>query len=96
MQQFLNHPQVERKRAIAAIEFLNGPMQNVQVSELRRIYKAYQQTQSIAELIAAIEAMRSAYGVDIKPPAENPEKPPPKLKREDLRLICFDVLSESG
>ena len=96
VQQFLNHPQVERKRAIAAIEFLNGPMQNVQVSELRRIYKAYQQTQSIAELIAAIEAMRSAYGVDIKPPAENPEKPPPKLKREDLRLICFDVLSESG
>ena len=94
VQQFLNHPQVERKRAVAAIEFLNGPMQNVQVSELRKIYKAYQQTQSIAELIAAIEAMRSAYGVGMKPQGEKAATLLPKLKREDLRLICFDVLSE--
>ena len=94
VQQFLNHPQVERKRAISAIEFLNGPMQNVQVAELRKIYKAYQQTQSIQELIAAIEAMRSTYGVDRRPQAEQAEKSLRKLNREDLRLVCFDVLSD--
>src|SRR5882762_691392 len=52
VQQFLNHPQVDRKRAIAEIAFLNGPMQNVQVAELRKIYRLYRQTQSIPELIA--------------------------------------------
>ena len=47
IQSFLNHPEVDRKRAIAGISFLNGPMQNVQVAELRKIYKLYQQTKSV-------------------------------------------------
>jgi hypothetical protein len=37
VQQFLKHPQVEQKRAVAAIEFLNGLMQNVQAAELRKV-----------------------------------------------------------
>jgi hypothetical protein len=69
-------------------------MQNVQVAELRKIYRAHQQTQSIQELIAAIEAMRSAYGVDRRPQAEQTGKSFRKLNREDLSLICFDVLSD--
>jgi hypothetical protein len=95
VQQFLNHPQVDRKRAIAEIAFLNGPMQNVQVAELRKIYKLYQQTQSITELIAEIDAMRSAFGAQPKAPSDRPLAAVPKLRREDLRLICFDVLSST-
>lgn len=62
--------------------------QDVQVAELRKIYKAYQQTQSIQELIAAIEAMRSAYGVERRPQGGKTEAQLPKLNRDDLRLIC--------
>jgi len=32
------------------------------VRELKKLYKGFQQTQSIADLIAGVEAMRSAYG----------------------------------
>jgi hypothetical protein len=93
VQQFLNHSQVERQRAVTIITFLNGPMQNIQVSELRKIYKAYQETQSIAELVADLDGMRATYAVGQQIPNKN-GKPLPKLQREDLRLICFDVLSE--
>jgi aromatic ring hydroxylase len=71
-------------------------MQNVQVSELKKVYKAYQQTQSIRELIAGLEMMQAAYASakHAQAPSRN-GKQLPKLRREDLRLVCFDVLSDS-
>lgn len=92
VQSYLNHPQVERKRAIGIIEFLNKPMLRVQVTTLRALHKAYQQTRSIAELIEGVEAMQSAYGANLKPQKDTlPARP--RLQREDLQLICFDVIS---
>jgi hypothetical protein len=70
-------------------------MQNVQVAELRKLYKIYQQTQSISELIAGIEAMRSAFGAEAKLAPEKAPKPDAKLLREDLQLICFDILTSN-
>jgi len=94
VQQFLNHPMVERKRAIAAIGFLNRPMLGVQVRELKKLYKAFQQKQSIPELIVGVEAMHSAYGAGGNQEAKNGASVQ-KLRREDLRLICFNVVSSS-
>jgi superfamily II DNA or RNA helicase len=93
IQGFLNHPDVERKRAISAIEFLNAPMLRVQLTELKKLYKEYQQTQSIMELMGALETMRNAYGIDTKSPKATEVSCTPKLERSDLRLVCFDVLS---
>ena len=96
VQQFLNHPEVDRKRAVGIIAFLNGAMQNVQVSELKRLYKAYQQTQRIAELISGLETMRAAYAGEARASGVGKNgKSLPKLRREDLRLVCFDVLSDT-
>ncbi len=96
LQQFLNHPDVNRRHAIAVIEFLSGPMQNVQLADLRRLHKSYQQGQSIVELIAGVESMRARIGVDARSAeAKNPSTDVPRLRREDLQLICFDVLSGS-
>jgi hypothetical protein len=95
LQSFLNHPDVNRKRAIAAVAFLNGPMQNVQIAELRKLNRIYQQTSSVTELIAAIEAMGSAFGANARPGAEKGDAAVLSLKREDLQLICFDILSSS-
>jgi hypothetical protein len=93
VQSFLNHPQIERKRAISAIEFLNTPMLRVQVTEMKKLYNEYQQTRNIMELVAGLEAMRSAYGINMKQPKNAVSPSRPKLEREDLRLICFDVVS---
>lgn len=95
IQQFLNHPQVDRKRAISEIAFLNGPMRNVQVAELRKIYRLYQQTQSITELTTGVEAMRSAFGAETTTVSERQSETVPTFTREDLRLICFDILSST-
>jgi hypothetical protein len=95
VQQFLNHPDVERKRAISAVEFLNGPMQHVQIMELRKIHKSFQRTQSIRDLIVAIESLRTT-STGTKPASEAENKPLPQLQRDDLQLVCFDVLSSSG
>jgi superfamily II DNA or RNA helicase len=95
VQQFLNHPQVDRKRALGVIAFLNGPMQNIQVSELKKIYTAYQQTQSIEALISGLETMQAAYaGTGFAPASSKNGKSLPRLRREDLALVCFDVLSD--
>jgi len=94
LQSFLNHPDVDRRRAIAGIGFLNGPMQNVQVAELRKLNRIYQQTRSVSELIAAIDAMRSAFGAEGRSTSsERGTSVLPSLRREDLQLICFDVLT---
>lgn len=76
--------------------FLNTPMLRVQVAELKKLYKEYQQTQSVTELLAGLEAMREAYGRNPREPHGADAPPGPKLSREDLRLICFDVISSAG
>ena len=93
IQSHLNHPEVDRKRGIAAISFLNGPMQNVQLAELRKLYKLYQRTSSAVELIAGIEIMQSAFGAQPKAGSEKSPATLPALKREELQLVCFDVLT---
>jgi superfamily II DNA or RNA helicase len=95
IQSFLNHPEVDRKRAISSISFLNGPMQNVQVAELRKLYKLYQQTNSVSELIAGIEAMRAAFGVALKSVLDKGTVVGSALRRGDLQLICFDILANA-
>ena len=93
VQNFLNHPEVERRRAISAIEFLNAPMLRVQVTELKKLYKGYQQTQNVMEIVASLERMRDEYGLDGRQRRSTELPSGPKLQRDDLRLICFDVVS---
>jgi superfamily II DNA or RNA helicase len=93
LQSFLNHPDIDRRRAIAGISFLNGPMQNVQTAELRKLNRIYKQTNSVSELVAAIEEMRSAFGAVGHSAPERGAAAVASLKREDLQLICFDVLT---
>jgi superfamily II DNA or RNA helicase len=95
IQSYLNHPNIDRKRGIASISFLNRPMRNVQVAELRTLYKSYQQTSDVSDLIAGIETIQSAFGEEPGISSENGPVVVPALRREDLQLICFDVLSST-
>lgn len=92
VQGFLSHPSLERRRVVEMLRFLGAPMLTVQVKELRRIFKEFQANESSEVLAEAIERMRVAYATD----RAGPELPSPNvrvLNREDLRLICFDVVS---
>lgn len=91
LQSYLNYPDVNRQTAIEAIRFLNQPMSAVQVRRLRQFYRDFQSKGDVKAVLASIHELRESVG-DEQPRKENSEKTRP-LKREDLRLICFDFLS---
>jgi superfamily II DNA or RNA helicase len=87
IQGYMNRPEVKRQDALTAIRFLNRPAPSVVVKELRAAYRGLQADSNAAALVAAILVLVERY--------ESPKTPastPTLLKREDLRLICFDHL----
>jgi hypothetical protein len=93
IQGYLNHPEVDRRVAVEAIRFLNQPMMTVQIRELRQAYKDFQMNGSIMNLFEIIKIFMEEYG------DEKGEELGPisdhilRIAKEDLRLICFDLIS---
>ena len=88
IQGFMNRPEVKRRDALAAIRFLSRPAPSVLVKELRAAYRRFQSDSKVSELITTALALATRYGGGELPS----EKTKHQLKREDLRLICFDHL----
>jgi hypothetical protein len=93
IQGYMNHPSVDRRRAVEAIRFLNQPMLTVQVRNLRQAYKDFQAKPDIDLLIGTVEGMLQKLGGEQATHTSSESKPPIELKRDDLRLICFDFVS---
>ncbi len=93
LQGFLNHPDVERRQAIEAIRFLNQPMLIVQVRDLRQAYKEFQGKGDIKALLAAINDLREKFGSEQMTENHSKFGSVVDISREDLRLICFDLVS---
>jgi superfamily II DNA or RNA helicase len=91
LQGYLGHPDVSRPRVIEAIRFLNQPMWRTQIADLRRAYKEFQRNANIDALLAEVEGIRSRFGNQHSGRQANPAKP--AITRDDLRLICFDLVS---
>ncbi len=91
LQSYLNRPDVDRRAAIELIRFLNQPMLSVQVRKLRQIHREIQSTSDIKLLLSALDKLRTSTGGD--PATPQPIEKSKQLRREDLRLICFDILT---
>lgn len=91
IQGYMNHPDIERSRAIEAIRFLNQPLLTVQIRELRRAFKSFQDSADVKQLLEVIEGLRKSFGTE--PTEERRLSGRITLDRSDLRLICFDVIS---
>lgn len=93
IQGYLNHPDVDRRQAIAAIRFLNQPMLKVQVDTLRKAYKDFQGKRNVKVILSAVEELREQFG-EQQTTANSPgSRSVGSLRREDLNLICFDFVS---
>jgi superfamily II DNA or RNA helicase len=88
IQGHMNRPEVKRQEALAAIRFLSRPLQSVVVKELRGAYRTFQAHGDICGLLDGIAALAERYGSA----DEAGERVRGSLRREDLRLICFDHL----
>jgi hypothetical protein len=89
LQAHLAAPGVKRDKVLTAIKFLSRPMAGVQVKELRALFKGFQKEKDVSSLTESILGMSAKYG-DVKP--RQGTAAPEKLKRDELRLICFDHL----
>ena len=89
IQSYMNRPEVKRQDALAAIRFLNKPAPSVVVKELRAAYRRFQSDVGLPQLLASVLELAQRYGRSTEPSAGKPAR---TLRREDLRLICFDHL----
>jgi hypothetical protein len=92
LQSYLNHPDVDRREAIEIIRFLNQPMLAVQVRRLRQIHREFQSKADVTDLLSSITELRATSGGAQLP--KPPTRSPKQLSRENLKLICFDIVSD--
>ena len=90
LQSYLNHPDVNRREAIETIRFLNQPMLAVQVRRLRQIHREFQSS-DVKLLLTALGELRKTTGGEQL--TREPGGKSKQLRREDLRLICFELLT---
>lgn len=64
----------------------------VQIRRLREIYKDFQAKGDIKTLLEFIDELRKSLGAE-RASSESPRTTTSLLRREDLRLICFDLVT---
>ncbi|HKV60192.1 MAG TPA: DEAD/DEAH box helicase, partial [Ktedonobacteraceae bacterium] len=86
---YINSPAISRKEIIAAIQQLNVPQPGVYIKTLRKAYDVYLTNTRIDELLSAVQSIARHNA----PPATttNPESKS-IMRREDLKLVCFDYV----
>jgi len=85
---YINSPAVNRKQVIAAIQQLNAPLPGVYIKTLRKAYEAFTTNPSIDELLTTIQSISQEKDKPNITTAESKIS----IRREDLKLICFDYL----
>ena len=93
IQGYMNHPDIERPRAIEVIRFLSQPMLAVQVRELRQAYRDFQRRAEVKTLLGKVDDLRSKVGAPQAHHQSPDSWPVNQLSQEDLRLICFDFIT---
>ncbi len=88
IQSYMNRPEVKRQDALAAVRFLSKPAPSVVVKQLREAYREFQRDRNIGSLVGAVVDLAERFGSA----TESRGGGVLKLRREDLRLICFDHL----
>ncbi len=95
LRSYINSPAINRKEIIAAIQRLNEPQPGVYVKTLRKAYEAFTSNAQVNELLSAVKSISAGANA----PGNNntsgntavSESKIP-VKREDLKLICFDYV----
>jgi len=88
LQGHLNSPKVNRRKVVDAIKYINQPLSGVQVRELKNVHQKYQDNPDLGILIQGIDNLAETYGSQ----QTHSNASFKQLKREDLKLICFDYV----
>lgn len=94
LQALVHRPDLPRERVVQTLRFLGAPLRRVTLQELRRAYKSYQTDADAPALLDSLENIQ-ATTAPVQSSHEGNEAMSAihDLRREDLRLICFEVFS---
>ena len=94
LQQALGRPGIDRARVLNLLTALSRPMLSAPVKEARQAMLRVQRGGDVETFLAVCESVAEKYAPT--GPIELPgtdQNPPSALRKEDLRLICFEFLS---
>jgi len=90
LQSFVNHPDLNRQKVLEALAYLSAPLPDSQVKALRKVYRQNNAANNPTVLLEAVLELAQRFGIAaVREDASGLQR----LTREDLRLICFDVVS---
>ncbi|GCE14295.1 helicase-related protein [Tengunoibacter tsumagoiensis] len=87
LRQVYDHPGFNRQEIIDAIRRLNVPQPRVYIKTLKKAYDIFTKNGQLSELLQSVLSIGEA--TDLRPIQRIQQ---PRLKREDLKLICFDYI----
>ena len=90
LQGFSGHPELKRQDVLTALRYLSAPLAKSHLKRLRSAYQRLQESGDPRPLLDEVLEMVARYGAESA--SDEPVAAAP-IKREDLRLICFDVVS---
>jgi len=85
---YMNVPQVKRQEVIAALQKVNVPQPRVHIKTLKKAYQVFTADRNVQALLDAINSI----GVPIGSNSEGQREEKAVLRREDLKLICFEYV----
>jgi hypothetical protein len=91
LQDFLNHPEMDRKELVGLISFISRPLPRIYGRKLREFYREFSGNKDVVGLVKRVKEIRKESGRKEEFPAQKRSQ---TLKKEDLHLICFDYLSD--
>jgi SAM-dependent methyltransferase len=90
LQGLSSHPDVDRQQVLTALRYLQAPLARTHIGQLREAYQQFRGSGEPRVLLDAVLGLIVRYGGE---PAAAAPAASVSLKREDLRLVCFDVVS---
>jgi hypothetical protein len=91
LQGHLNHPKMNRQELRDLRRFLRQPLVGASVQQLRNAIQGYSSTNDIQVLLEIVRALYQHQGSGTSHESSH-EQPLNKIRREDLRLICFKYI----
>lgn len=91
LQTHLNNPEYDRKELRELRKFLKQPLVGASVQQLRRALQGYSTSSEVTPLIEAVRELYRHQAELVSADAGD-KKPVIRIKREDLRLICYEYV----
>ena len=91
LQGHLNNPDVDRRELRALRKFLQQPLVGASVQQLRKAIQTYSSTNDVQVLIETVRELYQHQGAFFSNGSDD-KRPVSKIKREDLRLICYEYI----